>query len=165
MREDEVYVSAKSWFRKNGFTPIAGQPPSGCDNIPTVEIKDFQNRSKGSRGSFKPDLIVANSKYFIVVECKPLDSPADELKLIEVDSDRNRLGRFYEEIVQRGILSRRRMDIFYGDIEEFMRKVRYCLAHAGRPRAMDRVMTLLLTSVEGEGQMFEPADPRYRIRP
>ena len=84
MREDEVYVRTKFWFTNNGFSPLAGQPPSGCDHLPTIEIKSAANIIKGSKDSFKPDLIFANSSFLILVECKPLDDREDELKLLEV---------------------------------------------------------------------------------
>ena len=41
MNEDQIYLSTKSWFRKNGYLVLAGQPPSGSDSIPVVEIKDL----------------------------------------------------------------------------------------------------------------------------
>ena len=53
MNEDQIYLSTKSWFRKNGYLVLAGQPPSGSDSIPVVEIKDFSNLYKGSKGSYK----------------------------------------------------------------------------------------------------------------
>jgi hypothetical protein len=164
MREDEVYVSAKVWFRNNGFAAIAGQPPSGCDNIPTVEIKDLTNREKGSKGSFKPDLIVANIENLIIVECKPLDNSEDEQKLLEVDRSVDRLSQLYKELGQRGIFARRRLHDAYSNFTDFVTKARYCLAHGGIPRPMDRVITLSLSSIDGEGQLFQPMNERYRIR-
>ena len=61
MREDEVYIYTKEWLKFNNFKIIAGQPPKGSDNIPVVEIKSLNNLDKGSKDSFKPDLIAVNS--------------------------------------------------------------------------------------------------------
>jgi len=39
MREDLIYILTKKFFLKKNFTLIAGQPPSGSDNLPVIEIK------------------------------------------------------------------------------------------------------------------------------
>lgn len=163
MKEDEVYVGTKVWFRNAGFIAIAGQPPNGCDNIPVVEIKDFDNRAKGSKGSFKPDLIIANQDYFIVVECKPLDNADDERKLLEIDSSVNRLKQLYDELIQRKLFSRRGLDDSFNNFDKFAGKVRYCLAHAGKSRQMNRVSALSLYSVDGGGVFLEPKEYQYKI--
>jgi hypothetical protein len=163
MREDEIYVATKIWFRKFGYVSIAGQPPSGCDNIPTVEIKDPQKTDKGSKGSFKPDLVVANSNHLVIVECKPGYNSHDEMKLLEIDANQKRLLQFYDEIDQRGILLRRKLLADYSNFEIFSKKVRYCLAHSGRPTIMRKVLTLSLLSVSGEGYLTQPSDKNYAI--
>jgi hypothetical protein len=162
MREDAVYLAAKRWFQNRGFVVLAGQPPGGCDNIPVIEIKDDLAKEKGSRRSFKPDLIVANDSFFLVIECKPLDSKADELKLMEVDSSPARRRALYREVTQRGIFERRGLMNSYRSFEDFDSKVRYCLAHSGELRVMDRVLVLLVSS-DNEGSLSQPIEHRYRI--
>lgn len=163
MREDEVYVGTKIWFKKNGFTPLAGQPPNGCDNIPTIEIKDIKNLDKGSKGAFKPDLVFGNPSYLVLVECKPLDDKLDEIKLLEVLSNKNRQRLLYDEIVQRGIFNRRRLNEYFSNFEKFSSKLRVCLSHGGEPRLMEKVMTLKLDSMNGDGRLISSSNPNYSI--
>ena len=164
MREDEVYLATKNWFRKNGFIAIAGQPPNGCDNIPTIEIKDLANTSKGSKGSFKPDLVIANINYLILVECKPLDDRDDEVKLLEVDSNKDRKKLLFEEITQRGIFERRGLKDAFPNLSSIERKLRFCLSHNGEQRKMDKVFTLKVLSMQGDGEVTQANNPQYSIK-
>lgn len=164
MREDEVYVGTKAWFRKNGFIPLAGQPPNGCDNIPTIEIKEHSHRNKGSKGSFKPDLVVANQSFIVLVECKPTDDKQDEKKLLEVLQNEGRLRLLFDELTQRGILKRRKLDASFPTVETLRLKLRLCLSHGGRPRLMERVTTLCLQSPDGTGYTVQPIDQTFSIR-
>ena len=163
MREDEVYVGTKVWFRNNSFVPLAGQPPNGCDNIPTIEIKEVNNRAKGSKGSFKPDLVFGNSNYIVIVECKPLDDKQDELKLLEVLLSKDRQQLLYDEIVQRGIFKRKKLVEHFQNFESFSKKLRVCLSHGGEPRLMEKVMTLSLSSIKGDGLLTPPTIQDYSI--
>jgi len=163
MREDEVYVGTKVWFKNIGFIPLAGQPPNGCDNIPTIEIKEINNREKGSKGSFKPDLVFGNSNYLVLVECKPLDDRLDEIKLLEVLSNKDRQRLLYDEIVQRGIFKRKKLEEHFPDFDTFSSKLRVCLSHGGEPRLMEKVMTLKLDSMNGEGTLTPPTNQDYSI--
>ncbi len=163
MREDEVYVATKNWFIANKFIALAGQPPNGCDNIPTIEIKKNTNVSKGSFGSFKPDLIFANQNYFILVECKPRDDLKDEQKLLEVDADISRKKLLYFEITQRGILVRRKLDLFFPTFEIFEKKLRYCLAHSEDSRLMSKLSTLSLRDLSGNGILTPAILSDYKI--
>jgi len=163
MREDEVYVGTKIWFKKIGFIPLAGQPPNGCDNIPTIEIKEIKNLEKGSKGSFKPDLVFGNPSYLVLVECKPLDDKLDELKLLEVLSNKDRQRLLYDEIVQRGIFKRKKLDEHFSSFEIFTSKLRVCLSHGGEPRLMEKVMTLKLDSMNGNGTLTPPTNPDCSI--
>ena len=163
MREDEVYVATKNWFKKKGFIALAGQPPNGCDNIPTIEIKDLTNISKGSKGSFKPDLVFASNDYLILVECKPLDDKEDENKLLEVDSSKDRQMLLLEEISQRGIFERRGLTDAFPDLASIQKKLRYCLAHNGETREMDKVFTLRVLSIGGDGEITKAKNSKYNI--
>jgi hypothetical protein len=163
MREDEVYVGTKIWFKAKGFAPLAGQPPNGCDNIPTIEIKEINNRDKGSKGSFKPDLVFGNPDYLVLVECKPLDDKQDEIKLLEVLTNKDRQRLLYEEIVQRGIFKRRKLEEHFSSFEKFSSKLRACLSHGGETRLMEKVMTVSLVSMSGQGTLTQPNNENYKI--
>jgi hypothetical protein len=163
MREDEVYVGTKIWFSKNGFSPLAGQPPNGCDHLPTIEIKSATNLNKGSKGSFKPDLVFANSKFLILVECKPLDDREDELKLLEVLSNSDRQRMLFEELSQRGIFKRRKLEESFPNFKILESKLRLCLAHSGEPRSMDKVVTLSLSTIKGSGTLTQSLESQYKL--
>jgi hypothetical protein len=164
MKEDEIYVGTKIWFKNHGFIPLAGQPPNGCDNIPTIEIKSGNNQEKGSRGSFKPDLVFANNSFFIIVECKPFDDKGDELKLIEVINSQERKKLLFDEINQRGILKRKKLEMYYENLNIFASKLRICLAHSGQPRIMSKAMTLSIKSMSGDGVLTHAEDANFSIK-
>ncbi len=163
MREDKVYVLTKRWFIRKGFIALAGQPPNGCDNIPTIEIKHHSNLDKGSKGSYKPDLVVANQESFILVECKPKDDPSDEDKLLSVLRDSNRLRLLFSEINQRHLLERRGLIKSYKDFNVFEGKLRLCLAHGGLIRQMDKVAVLSFELEGSAGVFMQPSDRTYQI--
>jgi len=163
MKEDEVYIATKKWFIKKKFIPIAGQPPNGCDNIPSIEIKDPYNKNKGSKGSYKPDLVFVNSDYLILVECKPNDNLNDEIKLIEIDLDDERKKLLYLEILNRQLFQKKKLEVAFLDLNTMKKKLRYCLAHNGKARKMEKVFSLIITSHEGDGQIIQPLNLFYSI--
>ena len=87
MDEDIVYILSKKWFLEKNFIILGGQPPNGSDNIPVIEIKDSFVKEKGSKGSYKPDLVCANSKFIILIECKPVYSFSDKEKLLSIENN------------------------------------------------------------------------------
>lgn len=163
MREDEIYLATKIWFQENGFVVLAGQPPNGCDNIPTIEIKDISNKAKGSKGAFKPDLVFASFNYLILVECKPRDDVDDENKLLEVNDNISRQKLLFEEIKQRGIFKRRNLEPYFPDFNVTRKKLRYCLSHNGQARVMQNIMTLSIKSIKGEGVITNAIDNKFQI--
>jgi hypothetical protein len=48
-------------------------------------------------------------------------------------------------------------------ILSFCKKLRFCLAHSGKPREMDKVFTLAISSIKGEGLITKPRIPAYSI--
>jgi|LakMenE18May11ns_1017448.scaffolds.fasta_scaffold9929295_3 hypothetical protein len=163
MKEDEIYIATKNWFKKKNFFSLAGQPPNGCDSIPSIEIKDFYNFDKGSKGSYKPDLVFANKNYLILVECKPLDNINDEIKLNEIDSSENRKKLLYKEILNRRLFERKNLEESFLDFDTIKKKLRYCLAHSGKPRRMEKVFSLVVSSLHGEGNIIQPTNLSYNV--
>ena len=106
LSEDIVYVGAKRWLRANDWVVLAGQPPSGCDHLPVVEIKSPEQFGKGSRGALKPDLIAAKGDALLLVECKPAFSEADAAKLRAIMEDSARVTLLFAELRQRGLLEK-----------------------------------------------------------
>lgn len=103
MNETEVYIATKTVLKQFGLKLIGGQPPNGTDSFPVIEIADPSILTKGSKGSFKPDLIAfcPTRQKIVIVECKPEFSLNDVEKLI-LASDNKRLGLLSQELRQRG---------------------------------------------------------------
>ena len=103
MNETEVYMATKIALKQLGLKIIGGQPPNGTDSFPVIEIADGDILDKGSKGSFKPDLIAfhAMTQKIVVVECKPEFSMSDVDKLHQMKTVQ-RLLLFSKEIKQRG---------------------------------------------------------------
>lgn len=143
MKEDEVYRATKVWFVERGFEILAGQPPRGTDRFPVVEIKASDTQERGSAGSYKPDLIVANSEVILVIECKPSYSRSDVEKLIEIKSDQRRQDALLDELGQRRLLERRGLSDSYPTIEVLRTALRYAVSYAGPVVAEGEVYSLV----------------------
>tara|TARA_B100000989_G_scaffold80748_1_gene57568 strand:+ start:2281 stop:2790 length:510 start_codon:yes stop_codon:yes gene_type:complete len=146
MNESEVYILAKKWFNSNHFKVVAGQPPNGTDNIPVIEIKNNLIANKGSKDSFKPDLVAINSNNIVIIECKPLYSLDDKNKLMEIVFDQQRKRNFYNEIMQRGIFKKYGYEECFDKFDKFSKSLRYCLANCSNPTPMEYVANLYLSN-------------------
>ena len=99
MTEEEIYLGTKNYLIKNQFLVIAGQPPRGVDHLPVIEIKD-NNSNKGSKFSYKPDLIAFKNDKTIIIECKPLFDYGDYTKLKSILANPTRIQNLYNELKQ-----------------------------------------------------------------
>ena len=106
MNEDEVYVLAKKALRDEGWMLLAGQPPSGCDHLPVVEVKDPARDGLGSGGAFKPDLIAHRDGVILICECKPVYSASDEQKVLGIVNNQSRLAELEDELETRNLWRR-----------------------------------------------------------
>ena len=163
MKEEEVYLGTKNWFKKNGFIPIAGQPPNGSDSIPKIEIKDIFYREKGSKGSFTPDLICISKSYFFIIECKPQHSEKDKEKLIEIINSFSRRKVLYEDLLERKIFQKKNLMENFLSLDQFNKKIRYVLSHNGEPKLMNNIITLTIQSRSGEGIVHQPINKNFSI--
>lgn len=119
----------KRHLRAKGFQILGGQPPSGTDHFPVLEIKGLVDSARGSRESFKPDLVAFSDGSIWIIEIKPKFSSLDSIKLSEVLGSKTRIGNFISELIQRRI----RID---GEVLDSMDKVHkynleVALAYAG----------------------------------
>lgn len=103
MREDEIYIATKEFLNNAGWEIVGGQPPRGTDRYPVIEIKSDTNSSRGSKGSFKPDLIARRDRYLLLCECKPYFDPSDVEKLHSVLESTTRVELLRTEMAQRNI--------------------------------------------------------------
>lgn len=157
MKEDEVYFHTKSVLEQNGFVILGGQPPRGTDIYPVVEIKDANNDARGSRGSFKPDLVVASESTILIVECKPSFSIKDVEKLREIRASRERRQALAEEINQRGLLERHGLRTCFVAIGDIANSFCFAVAYCGdEPGALD--MVNICIGSRGVGKIFDPSN-------
>lgn len=102
--ETRVYVLVKQYLIRTYWSVLAGQPPSGTDHLPVVEIKDSSLSGNGSKGSFKPDLIAWKEEKLLFVELKPIFSIGDQIKVEGVLNSPERIDSLWEELIQRNLL-------------------------------------------------------------
>lgn len=103
LNETLVFIAVKKHLIKSGWKVIGGQPPSGTDYLPVIEIRDPNYSGKGSKGSYKPDLIGWKMNTLIIIELKPTFSKIDRDKVNEVLNSKPRLESLWEAILQRKI--------------------------------------------------------------
>lgn len=128
LSEEEVYIGTKKILKQNSFLILAGQPARGVDNLPVVEIKSGFNQDKGSKDSYKPDLVAFKSDIIYIIECKPLYDYGDFTKIQEVICSNERITSFYNELRQRRILQKIQ---YNADFETFGRSLKGILAYSG----------------------------------
>ncbi len=155
LQEDEVYIGAKAFLVGNGWTLLGGQPPSGCNHLPVIEIKDPNRVGIGSKGAYKPDLVAHMNGITLVVECKPDFSRPDEAKLLGILSDPGKKRELYDEMSKRNLFERHGIHIGQG---EFERNLRGALAHSGSTHSHRSLLVLSIENMEGRGLAFCPAD-------
>lgn len=138
--EGYVYQVIKKHLHEQGWLILGGQPPGGTDHLPVIEIKDPEHLSKGSKGSYKPDLVTFNSELCVIelIELKPGFSRSDQLKLEGILADPGRLLALRDELISRKIFSQD--DSFLANLT-----IRGALGYAGQtPRQQKRLTTYLV---------------------
>ena len=103
LNENKVFQYSKEILENNNYQIIAEDPPSGSGFLPFLEIKEISNTEKGSKGSYKPDIVAANSDEIVVVECKGKFAQRDVEKLIEIKFDENRNLQLYEQFKEKNL--------------------------------------------------------------
>ena len=160
MNEDQIYLSTKSWFRKNGYLVLAGQPPSGSDSIPVVEIKDFSNLYKGSKGSYKPDLIVKKNDSIVIIECKPKFDLGDKKKLLNIINEDKRKEKLYVELNQRKLINKNLQELNYNN---FLINIRYCMSFSGNYELLDKISILNILDENDNSKLIQSKNHMYHL--
>jgi hypothetical protein len=101
--ETKLYIALKNHLRNTGWHLIAGQPPSGTDHLPVLEIKSQVGDERGSRDSYKPDLVAVSLNQLLIVEIKPSYSANDDAKLIRTLTVENRIASLWSEVENRSL--------------------------------------------------------------
>ncbi len=151
LREDEVYLGTKSLLAKHGWLLIGGQPPSGCNHLPVIEVKDKRMNERGSRGAYKPDLVAYKNGILMLIECKPKRNLRDIRKLREILADDARKRALLNEIDQRKALERVGVEQATSGL-----RIAGAVAHSGKGAAMDDLWTIIIADVSGHGTITEP---------
>lgn len=153
LTEEEVYNGAKRWLNKNGFIVVAGQPARGVDHLPVIEIKE-PTGDKGSRNSYKPDLIAyrIEDNAFCIIECKPAYNEDDYEKIISVLSSNERKKAFYNELTQYRILNK----VHYTkDFAYFDSSLFGIISFSGDSGPVKNIQKLIVTSWKGTAYLIE----------
>lgn len=154
LSEEEVYNGAKRILKNNNYTLLAGQPPRGVDHLPVVEIKSGTNKEKGSKDSFKPDLIAYKDNILLIIECKPNFSNSDLQKLHKTLNSQSRLLAFYNELLERGLLNKINKDIKF---DEFKKIVFGSLAYSSSPISNNKILenSNLYNTNESDNKIYQ----------
>lgn len=159
MNEEQIYIFSKIWFKKNDFIVLGGQPPSGSDSIPVIEIKNINNLQKGSKGSYKPDLVLQNKNNIIIVECKPFFSKSDNEKLNNIIFDDSRKELFFIELKQKKLFK-------FGlenDLNKFIQSLRYCQSFFGDYIEQEKIALLKILDDKGNSELIQPKFNNFKI--
>ena len=148
MSEDEIYIYTKEWLIAKGYDILGGQPPNGSDDIPVAEIKKEKNQNKGSKGSFKPDLVAKDSKEILVVECKPKYDKDDEEKLNQVLINKKRQQLFVEELLQRRLINESEKNL----------KIKFCLANNSKTAPLQTINNIFISDNSKECLVIRPTN-------
>jgi len=154
LNEEEVYNSTKKILKKNDFIILGGQPPRGVDHLPVIEIKSGLNHGKGSKDSFKPDLVAFKDNIFYIIECKPVFNFGDHRKLCKILNSEKRILFFYLELNQRSILKK----VSYSNSFEFFKhSIRGCLAYSGKFFSSNCLIHIVVENFLGKGKIIYPS--------
>ena len=103
LNETQVFILVRNHLLENNWQVIGGQPPSGTDHLPVIEIRDPMYKGKGSKGSYKPDLIAWYESKLIIIELKPSFSQPDRNKVNQVLNSPERTKSLWESLIQRNL--------------------------------------------------------------
>ena len=152
LTEEEVYSGTKKLLKSKGFILLGGQPPRGVNHIPVIEIKSGFNLEKGSRGSYKPDLVAFDNNFFYVIECKPNYCKEDIVKLNQVLSSEERLKSLYVELVQRNLIKKINWE---GNFEIFKKSIRIAHAYSDKLVSEKGICHIVVENAAGEGRIVD----------
>ena len=162
MKEEEIYILLKRWLIKMKYYILAGQPPSGTDNIPVIEIKEPNNKIKGSKGSYKPDLVAINEKNLLIIECKPSYNFNDEKKLENVLFGTQRKKLLYKEINQRNLFEKSGHYHNYKTFELMNKKLKFCLANSSTIK-LKNISNIKISSNCNDCKIISPLNSEFKI--
>jgi len=99
--ETQVFLDLKMYLVGQGWCVLGGQPPSGTDELPVIEIRDPLYRGRGSKGCYKPDLVAWSDYRLHIIELKPTYDSKDRSKVQKVLSSPERIDSLWESLIER----------------------------------------------------------------
>lgn len=157
LSEPEIYVYAKWFLDRRGWTLVGGEPPGGTDALPRIEAKDPSHAEKGSAGSKKVDLIAYRGGDLLLLELKPTFHRSDVVKLNELVETRKWRVAFLESCEERNAFSR--AGIADGDVRDAILSGEALVKGIGLGEYHDLPDDYLLTVVRGERDVEVHAGP------
>lgn len=109
--EDHIYRNMKAWLEARGWLVIAGEPPSGTNHLPVLEIRDPNYTGRGSTGSRKIDLLAYRDGRLLLIELKGKCSHKDVEKLDRIISTRESREALMDAIDEKSIPKRSQLDL------------------------------------------------------
>src|SRR3989338_2654144 len=109
--ETEIYLKLKRELPKKGWILIGGEPPDGTNSMPRIELKDYSNISKGSKGSKKIDLVFFKGGFFLLLELKEEYDYSDVKKLNEIAQDEKWRNAFITALKEKKALELKNISI------------------------------------------------------
>lgn len=103
LNETQIFILVREYLLGNNWQVIGGQPPSGTDHLPVIEIKDPMYKGNGSKGSYKPDLIAWHDSMLFIIELKPHFNKRDREKVNQVLNSPERIGSLWESLIERNL--------------------------------------------------------------
>lgn len=153
LTEGEVYLGAKRILKEHDWRVLAGQPPSGLNHLPAVEIKWEDREGIGSKGALRPDLIAAQEPKLMLVECKPTFHQGDADKLRSILADPVRIDALLGEMSLRGIFQRGGLP---AEHDIWREDVCGALAYSQSVRTQEDLWTILVEDRDGTGELLPP---------
>ncbi|MCG3584666.1 hypothetical protein L9Z42_14680 [Clostridioides difficile] len=151
LSEEEVYIGTKNFLLKNNFILLGGQPPRGTDILPVIEIKSKSNIDKGSRDSYKPDLLAYKDGFFYIIECKPKYCKSDIDKLQSILTSDTRISCLYYELKQRNIFNNIN---FNKDIDSFKSSLKGVVSYSGKLITNNIVSHIIVKDFSGNADLI-----------
>lgn len=152
LSEEEVYIGTKNFLINNNFTILGGQPPRGTDTLPVIEIKSKVNTDKGSKLSYKPDLLAFKNSLFYIIECKPKYCQSDVEKIESVLESEDRIECLYNELKQRNILNNINYKL---SINEFKISLKGVVSYSGNIVMNDKVSHIIVKDFLGNANFID----------
>lgn len=88
MTQSEIYYYLKQYLKDRKWNLLAGEPPDGSNDLIRMEIRDESFRGKGSKGSYKIDLVALKQRALLLIENSRMFEFKDVAKLNHIVNEK-----------------------------------------------------------------------------